>query len=200
MNATWKTALVALMLAVALLAGRSNADDAPSAIPDDLLKALAEAGEPGPGHAALQPLAGRWKYTGKFWMEPGQPPIETTGTIERKWILGGRFLEEKVAGTGFDGKPGFEGLGLLGYDNGQKQYTSTWLCNMGTGASNGVGHSESSGRFTFQSTCFCPVFKESIQGREEIRIVNDDKVVMESYKTIGGKDVKMMEIVAVRSK
>src|SRR4029077_14802211 len=106
--------------------------------PEGLLKALAEASKPGSEHAQLQPLAGSWTYTCKCWMEPGKPPMEMNGTTERQWILGGRFLEEKVAGTGFDGKPGFEGLGLLGYDNGRKKYTSTWACNVGTGAATGL--------------------------------------------------------------
>ena len=106
---------------------------------------MAEAGKPGPEHAKLQPLVGNWTYTCKFWMDPSQPPMESTGTIERKWVLGKRFVEEKVVGTNFDGTPGFEGVGLIGYDNGRKQYTSSWTCNMGTGTSTGLGEADASG-------------------------------------------------------
>src|SRR5262249_9068110 len=162
--------------------------------PADPLSVLAEAGRPSAGHEKLQPLAGRWTYTAKLWFEPGKSPVETKGTIERKWILGGRFLEQRVAGTGIDGKPGFEAFGLIGYDNAQKKYTSTCACTMCTGSTTGVGVAESPDKFTFHTTCFCPVLKETVKGRDEIRIENDNKTVMEGYKYVGGKEVKVLEI------
>jgi hypothetical protein len=168
--------------------------------PDNLAKAMAEAGKPGPEHAKLQPLAGSWTYICKFWMDPGKPPLESRGTIERTWVLGGRFLEEKVAGTGFDGKPGFEGFGLLGYDNGRQKYTSTWACNMGTGTCNGLGVSDASGlKFTFQTEAFCPFLKKIVHSRDELRIESHDTNVLESYRIEDGKEKKVMELVAVRS-
>ena len=99
----------------------SLADDNVPQSPAELVKAIAEAGKPGTEHAKLQPLAGSWTYTCKFWMDPSQPPMESKGTIERQWILGGRFLEEKVVGTHFDGNSGFEGFRLIGYDNGRRK-------------------------------------------------------------------------------
>lgn len=199
MITSWKSGIAALALTLSMLAGRSVAEDIPAS-PEELVKVIAEAGKPGPEHAKLQPLAGNWTYTGKFWMEPGKPPIETKGTIDRKWILGGRFLEEKVAGTGFDGKPGFEGFGMLGYDNVQKKFTANWVCSMGTGTSTGEGVAEPSDSFTFQTTCSCPVMKKTVHGREQIRIESKDKIVMESYMNLDGKETKMMEIVALRKK
>src|SRR5262245_60310166 len=62
--------------------------------PEALLKALAEAGKPGPEHKKLQPLVGQWTFTMKFWTDPSQPPAEFSGTIERKWIMDGRFIQE----------------------------------------------------------------------------------------------------------
>jgi hypothetical protein len=192
---------VVLALGLSLAAGLSFAQDgkaAPTA--DQMVKAMAEVGKPGPGHAKLAPLAGNWTYTCKFWMDPNQSPLQSKGTIERKWILGGRFLEEKVQGTHFDGKPGFEGRGLIGYDNGQQKYTTSWTCNMGTGTCTGVGVSDSPGRFTFQTESFCPMMKKVVKGREEIRFEGDDKVVAESYVSVDGKEMKMMELVSVRAK
>ncbi|MCE9530310.1 MAG: DUF1579 domain-containing protein, partial [Planctomycetes bacterium] len=101
-----------MALALTTLATGSWAEDRkPPANPEEFAKALIEASKPTSEHAKLQPLIGSWSYTCKMWMDPSKPPMETKGTIERKWILGERFVEEKVAGTGFDGKPGFEGLG-----------------------------------------------------------------------------------------
>lgn len=187
-------------LALTFLTASTWAEDKDAKSPEELLKALEEAGKPGPEHARLQPLVGSWSYTAKFWMDPSQPPIETKGTIERKFVLGNRFLEERVTGTGFDGKPGFEGLGLLGYDNGRKQYTSSWSCSMGTGTCLGLGTADESGTLTFRTESFCPVEKKTIKGREVIRLESSDKVVTETYVTEDGKERKMMELVAVRKR
>jgi hypothetical protein len=162
---------------------------------------MAEAGKPGPEHTRLEPLAGSWTYTCKFWLDPTKAPLESKGTIERKWILGGRFLEERVTGTSFDGKPGFEGFGLIGYDNGRQKYTSSWACNMGSGTCAGLGNADSTGsKLTFQTESFCPLRKKIVKGREEIRIESSDRTVAESYAIEDGKEIKVMELVAVRAK
>jgi hypothetical protein len=191
-----------MALIIALLAGRSWADDVKlPQNPEEFAKLMAEAGKPGPAHAKLEPLVGSWTYTCKFWMDPTKPPAETTGTVERKWILGGRFLEEKYAGTGFDGKPGFEGVGLVGYDNAQQKYTTNWICSMGTGTCTGLGSADSSGtKLTFQTESFCPLQKKVIKGREEIRIESSDRTVAESYVIEDGKEVKVMEMICVRKR
>src|SRR5687768_2999967 len=99
----------AALFAVATIAGLTWATDEPAPSFDP--QAFAAQAQPGPEHEVLDPLVGSWNYTCKMWMVPGQPAMESTGKIERKWILGDRFLEEKVTGTNFDGSPGFEGLG-----------------------------------------------------------------------------------------
>src|SRR5262245_55635137 len=66
--------------------------------PEALLKALAEAGKPGPEHKKLERFVGQWTFTMKLWTDPGQPPAELKGTIERKWIMGGRFVQETARG------------------------------------------------------------------------------------------------------
>jgi hypothetical protein len=144
---------VTLALVLTLVVGTGPADQGTSpASPEDLAKAFGVAGQPGPAHAKLQSLTGNWTNTCTIWMALGQPPVETKGIIECKWILGGRFLEERYAGTGFDGKPGFDGFGLLGYDNKKQKITYAWACNMGTGTSTGVGVSETSGSLTLETT------------------------------------------------
>src|SRR5262245_48056445 len=133
---------VAVMLA---LVPAVWSDDAKKMNPDAMMKAMADAATPGAEHKKLEPLVGTWDSVCKFWMDPSKPPMESKGTMERKWILGGRFVEEKVEGTNFDGKPGFEGRGRIGYDNAQKKYTMTWNCTMGTSTCNGTGTVDSTG-------------------------------------------------------
>lgn len=169
--------------------------------PEAMMKIMAQAATPGPEHKKLEPLVGSWNYTCKFWMEPGKPAMESKGTIERKWILGGRFIEETVKGTNFDGKPGFEGRGMIGYDNAQKKYTMSWSCTMGTGTCSGSGAGDSTGKvFTFEKEAFCPMEKQVVKGKDVVRIESADKIVMESYMLKDGKEMKMMEIVATRKK
>jgi hypothetical protein len=187
-----------MALVFTLAAGLSWAEDAkPPQSPEELAKAFAEAGQPGPEHAKLQPLVGSWTYTSRFWMDPDQPPVESKGTIERDWILGGRFLEERVTGEGFDGKPGFEARGLIGYDNGRRKYTASWVSSMCTGSCLGLGEA-SERTLTFQTEAFCPIQKKVVKGRDEMRIENENRTVAASYHIVDGKEIKMMEIVAVR--
>jgi hypothetical protein len=202
MNAMSRTLGACAALALTLFAGFVVADDVK--IPQtagELMKAMNEAGKPGPEHAKLQPLVGSWTYTCKFWTDPSKSPFVSTGTIERQWILGGRFLEERVSGTNFDGSPGFEGLGLIGYDNGQKKYTTNWFSNMGTGACGGVGDVDAAGTlFTFHNESYCPVRKKVVQSREELRIEPNGSLVMASYENRDGKETKIMELVCDHKK
>lgn len=199
MSKSTKSAITTLALALTILVGRGIADEVKNPLtPEEAAKAFAEASQPGAEHKKLNALIGSWSYTCKCWMEPGKDPIVMTGTIDRKWILGGRFIEEKCVGTGFDGKPGFEGRGTIGYDKSLQKYTMSWICNSGTGTSTGLGTSQSPGTFEFQSTCSCPLEKGPITGRDVIRVVSKNKIVMESFKSVGGKEMKVMEIVSTR--
>jgi len=194
------SAVLALVLtALAGLTWAGEAGSSPS--PEAVLKALEEAGKPAPEHRKLEPLVGEWTYTGKFWMDPSQPPTEAAGTIERRWILGNRFLEERVVGKGPDGKSDFEGRGVIGYDKAQKKYTTGWICTMGTGIATSRGTCDASGKhFTFESESFCPVRGRMVRGRDELRIESADKHVLEVYQFDDGKKVKVMELTAVRKR
>ena len=192
------TAALALVLAV--LAGVSWAADAkglPS--PDVLLNALADAGKPGAEHQKLQPFVGDWTFTLKVWTDPSQPPAEVNGTVERKWIMGGRFIQESVQGE-CHGKV-FEGLGLLGYDNAQKKFTAVRACGLCGTISHGLATCDSSGtKFVCAKEECCPLTGQKIQGRDEIRVENNDRIVMSMYRTVQGKEVKAMEIVSLRKR
>jgi hypothetical protein len=204
MTAQWRVivccAEVALVFASLPNRGSAEEDKAPPTA-EAALKILEEAAKPGPEHKKLQPLAGEWTYASKFWMDPSQPPMESAGTIERRWILGDRFLEERVTGKAPDGKSDFEGRGIIGYDKTQEKYTYNWMCTMGTATNTSLGSSDASGKhFTFETDAYCPIRERKVQGRDEIRIENNDKHVFEAYQYIDGKEVKVMELTAVRKR
>src|SRR5437773_11572485 len=71
-------------------------------------------GPPGPEHKLLEPLIGTWQATVKMWMDPNQSPQASEGTLVRKSIMDGRFIEEDYDGKMMD-KP-FHGRGTIGYD------------------------------------------------------------------------------------
>ena len=202
MKAILKAMGMTTVLAVGLvvLAGLTRAEEAktlPS--PDVMLKALANAGKPGVEHQKLQPLVGDWNFTLKMWTDPSQPPAELKGTVERHWILGGRFVQETVRGE-CNGNA-FEGLGLVGYDNGQKKFTTVRACGLCGTISNSFSTLDASGKtFTCATEECCPLTGQKVKGRDEVTIESNDKIVTNVFKTVDGHEVKVMEIVSIRKK
>jgi len=169
--------------------------------PEALLKALAEAGKPGAEHKKLQPFVGRWTFTMKFWTDPSQPPAELKGTIERKWIMDGRFVQETARGECAKTGKAFEGMGLLGYDPAQKKFTLVKACGLCGTISSGLVTCDSSGtRFECVKEECCPLTAQKIKGRDEVVIESNDRIVLNVYKTINDREVKVGEMVSIRQK
>jgi hypothetical protein len=201
-----KSMLHAICLATALGLGLTGLDQSASAAdakhpqtPADVLKAIAEAGKPSAEHQKLEPLVGDWNLTLKMWTDPSQPPAKLHGTVQRKWIMGGRFVQETVKGE-FEGKP-FEGMGLWGYDGAQKKFTTVRACSICGTVSSGLSDFDAAGaKFECATEGVCPLSGETVKGRDEVVLEGDDKIVMNIFKTIDGKEVKAMEIVSTRKK
>jgi len=165
--------------------------------PADVLKLLADSGKPGPEHQKLQPLVGNWKFTVKLWTDPSQSPAELKGTAERKWIMDGRFVQETVKGE-FNGKS-FEGLGLIGYHAGEKKFSTVRACGLCGTISHGYSTFDSTGnKLVYTTEECCPLSGEKIKDRDEVIIESTDRIVTNIYKTIDGKEAKVMEIVYSR--
>ena len=195
-------ATVAVLLC-GVLAQVTHAEDTKKAppTPEALLKALAEAGKPGAEHKKLEPLVGQWSFTMKVWTDPSQPPAELKGTIERKWIMDGRFVQETARGECAKTGKSFEGLGLVGYDPGQKKFTFVKACNLSGTISSGLVTCDSSGtRFECVKEECCPLTAQKIKARDEVVIENNDRIVLNLYKTINDREVKVGELVSIRQK
>jgi hypothetical protein len=102
-----------------------------------MMAAWQKAMTPSEGHKRLEPMVGSWATKTTFTMCPGEPADVSTGRSEHRWVLGGRYLEQRYTGTSM-GMP-FEGLGFTGYDNIQRKYVGTWMDSFGTGFMNSVG-------------------------------------------------------------
>lgn len=198
----FRRTLTAVMLLLALAAGRATSQDKKESPKNPEMEAYAKAAEPGPEHKALEPLVGNWTYSVKFWPAPGQPPLESKGTCERKWIMGGRFIEERVQGDAMGGPQAFAGLGLIGYDKPQKKYTTAWVDSMTTSITSSFGTADAAGKtFTFNTETIHPVKGTKVKGKDVIRILGNDQHEMEMFKEgPDGKEWKSMELKLARKK
>jgi hypothetical protein len=194
------------LLAVALLAVTAVADDKKkvTAAPDEkaMTEAWAKMATPGAEHKKLDPLAGEWTYTAKFWMAPGAPPMEMKGEDKSVWIMDGRFLKGEVGGPAQNGMPPFQGVSVTGYDNSSKKYVSSWIDNMTTAITPMTGEMDAAGKvLTFHYEEFDPMIGKKVKARQVIRITGHDSHVLEFYKAMpDGKDSKAGEIVYTRKK
>ncbi len=167
-----------------------------------MMEAWKKAVAPGTFHAHLKPLEGRWNIATKWRMTSEQPWEESKGVAEYKWILGGRFIQQTTLGDPMepDGDR-FEGMGITGYDNGTKKYTSVWTDNMGTGMMISSGTCDASGKvFTYMGTISDPFTGQPKKEKSVLRIINDGKHVFEMF-SIGpdGKEYNSLIVTYTRS-
>ena len=193
-------AVLALLCGLLLHVAQAGQPTTPPS-PDALLKALEEAGKPGAEHMKLQPLVGHWTFTMKFWTDPNQPPAEVKGTIERKWIMDGRFIQETARGECAKTGKIFEGMSLVGYDAAQKKFSVAKACSLSGTISSGLVSCDSTGtRFECVREECCPLTAQKIKGRDELVIESPDRIVLNVYKTFNDREVKVGEMVSIRQK
>lgn len=175
------------------------APDAKAAEQQAMMQKVKERTSPTEAHKVLEPLAGQWTYTAKFWMPLEAQPEETTGTSQNTMIFGGRFLKQEAKGTWMN-EP-FEGIGYTGYDNIKAEYESVWLDSMATGLMTSSGQYDAvSKTLRLLGANSCPLTGEKARpGRSELTITDNDHNTYAFYM-IGpdGKEFKAMEIVYQR--
>ncbi len=117
---------------------------------EEMMAAWMKYAVPGDHHARLQPLAGKFVVKTKFRMAAEQPWQESVARVEGNWVLGDRFLMQKVHSEPDEMLPsGFEGLGFFGYDNYQQKYVLVWMDTMSTMALTAHGEADG-GRIAFK--------------------------------------------------
>ena len=157
-------------------------------------KKLATPGEP---HKQLAGLSGSWTTKTKEWMEPGKPPMESTGSVEMKLLLDGRYLQQDFTGD-MMGQP-YSGVGITGYDNLRKRYVSTWIDSMGTGIFMMEGTATADGKTITLKGHHAEPGGGQMAHRAVWKLVDDNTQTFDMYGSHqGGKEMKMMEIVYTR--
>src|SRR5215470_9261803 len=152
----------------------------------------ADAATPGPVHAQLAKRAGEYTTVTKFSMQPGGPANESTGTARLTVILDGRFLMEEDAGM-FMGQP-TKGIRIWGYDNGAKQYESSWMYTGSTGIMRLTGNSSDGGK----TIKFVATFNDESGAKQvfdaDLRLLDDDHFAVGLYaKMPDGKPGPMFD-------
>ncbi|MGH8654310.1 MAG: DUF1579 domain-containing protein, partial [Gammaproteobacteria bacterium] len=155
---------------------------------------LATPGEP---HKLFASLAGSWTTKTKSWMEPGKPPMESTGTAEMKMLLGGRFLQQDFTGD-MMGQP-YTGIGINAYDNLRKRYVSTWIDTMGTGIFLMEGPASADGKTITLRGQHDEPGGGRMTHRAVWKILDRNTQTFDMYGTHHrGKEMKVMEITYMR--
>ena len=163
----------------------------------DDMKAMMAYSTPGENHKQLAKMAGTWSATVTFWMPGSTTPMTSTATAVNEMIMGGRYLQSKNSGN-MMGMP-FEGMAVTGYDNAKKIFISTWIDNFGTGIMTMTGTwDDATKSIVFTGTEVDPASGKDYPVRQVMRNPDDNTQIMEMYATMGGKEVKTMEIKYVR--
>ena len=158
-----------------------------------MMAAWQKAMTPAEGHRRLEPFVGSWHAKGTFTMAPGAPPEISDGTSETRWVLGGRFLEQRYQSF-LMGMP-FEGLGYTGYDNVRGKLVGTWMDTFSTGImpSLGVGKTKATA-FDSVAECLEPSGKKVVFDCK-LKVVDNDHHTWEMWcKGPNGKRYRAMLI------
>lgn len=192
-------AIALLFVCSAALAQHSHGDDKKPPFDPAMMEAMTKAGTPGDAHKKLDAFAGSWTAKIRSWMAPGADPMTMDGTAETRWVMGGRYLEERFKGS-FMGAP-FDGLGYTGYDNVRKQYWSMWMDSMSTGIFVSTGAMSDAKSFTFTGMMPDPMTGKDMRTDTKIILTDADHHTTEMWAPAhDGKPYKMMEIVYTRKK
>ncbi len=172
---------------------------APSASEAAAMEAYAKMAQPGEHHKLLDRSIGHWTTVTKIYAKPGAPPMESTGTMEASWILGGRYVESVYRGQMMG--QAFEGRGIDGYDNEAEQYVSSWVDNMGTGVLLLKGSADAAGKLTVTTNIVDPMTRQKAVYKGVTTPIDADSFRYESILVQpDGKEFKSMETVATRVK
>ena len=154
-------------------------------------------GTPGEPHKVFASLAGHWTTQTKEWMEPGKPPMESTGTAEMKMLLDGRFLYQEYHGQMMS-QP-FSGIGIDAYDNMTQKYVTAWMDTMGTGIFMMEGTASPDGKTITLHGSHPEPGGGRMTHRAVWTLVDANSQTFDMYGAHhGGSEMKMMEILYSR--
>lgn len=208
MKTVWKNiigacALVAVTTLVTTRVVSQDHDASGAADHDKMMQEWMKYAQPGPEHAQLAKMAGKWSQTSKHWQYPGADPTTAEGMATYESILGGRFLIERtkskmeMMGQMHD----FEGFGLLGFDNMKQKHFFVWADNFGTMVMTGEGEETAPNEITYMSQLPDPMTGGTMKFKCINKKINDDESVFEMFqKQPDGSWFMNMKLMSMRKK
>lgn len=149
---------------------------------------------PGPEHAWLARMEGRWAVESKFRMSPEMPWSEYSAVETVETVAGGFWILSTQTAD-FEGMP-YEGRLLLGYDQLKGKYSGAWIDSFGSWMTPLEGERHA-GSDTLATRC---LMLDGMKGVfEEVhmttRIVDDNRIEFEMHKPApeGGRYLAMVQ-------
>ncbi|MBK8167731.1 MAG: DUF1579 domain-containing protein [bacterium] len=183
---------LAAALATAVPAAAQDGQTDQKAMEEMMMKLAA----PGAPHQHLATLAGNWMATTTMYMD-GATPTTSTGKVTYEVVLGGRYVLGRYQ-MSFMGQP-MEGLSVDGYDNMKQEYFSLWFDTMGTGFYEARGKASADGK-TVALAGTMEMGPMQIPSRSETVFVDKDTVRFTMWQSMGGQEMKAMEMEYKRAK
>ncbi len=157
--------------------------------------------ERGPEHKVLESWTGVFDATVKVYFPDPTKPSASKGVMTRTMILGGNFLQESYQGE-FFGAP-FSGMGVIGFNNVKKKFTTTWFDSTSTSMMLMEGtYDEKTKTLTMVGDDYEPNTKKKMKARDVLKITGADTQTFEMFRLPDGetKEFKIMEIAYTRKK
>lgn len=153
---------------------------------------------PGEQHKMLESMAGHWNFKLKMTDATGQT-TESSGTSDKKVILGGRFLEDTTHGSMMG--QAFEGRGFTGYDRIKNKFTGSWMDNMCTCALSMEGTWDAGSKTMTYMTEMPGMDNKMAKARIVDKMPDADHITSQFFITgPDGKEMPMMTIDYTRGK
>ncbi|WP_163409386.1 DUF1579 domain-containing protein [Flavobacterium ajazii] len=161
------------------------------------MKAWTVYATPGAAHKLMAEEVGSWNCDMTFWSQPNGKAEKATSIANIQMVLGGRYQETNYQGN-IMGQP-FEGKSTLAYNNASKEYTTTFIDNMGTGMVVAMGkYDENTKAIELKGEMVDPVYGKKTPYREVYTIIDPNTRKIEMYDVKNGSEYKSMEIVMTK--
>jgi hypothetical protein len=175
----------------------AHAAAAPALDMEKMMAEMQRLGTPGPEHEALMKDAGVWDNATKFRMAPDQLWMQSSGSVQARALLGGRYLWQDIEGS-FMNMP-FHSFQLLGFDKMSNEYTALWADSMSTWTISSRGKKRPDGAIELRGTMV------DVAGERPFRMVvsekGPDERLIFMYDTIPPHgEIAVMEITSTRRK
>lgn len=154
--------------------------------------------QPSSAHDLLQQFVGEWSVKLTFWSSPGAQGQSSHGHSSIAWMLGRRFVQEHFKGQILG--ESFEGLGIIGYDNGAREFKTLWLDSLNTAMTVATGRYVSHTQtLELESELYDPLRSGVKVVRSTLRFTSPDSYVFTMHdESPDGKSFTSLEMVYAR--